>query len=199
MTQRPSTVTALIAIGVASTLGIASQAGNAQAPANPTPSQQLMQAADTNHDGRLSSAELSQLVSNRFDQLNTSHSGKLTEQEFEAPAKARMAQASPADKARYQQALTQMPANFAAMDTDHDGTVSKDEYTAAVQSQLAQAAGSGSATQGSGSSTPRSGTSTPPSGTGTANADLSAQQLDAPTGATLLIIIEPLVDSGGTQ
>jgi Ca2+-binding EF-hand superfamily protein len=198
MTQRPSTVTALIAIGVASTLGISSQASNAQAPAaNPKPSQQLMQAADTNHDGKLSSAELSQFVSSRFDQLNTSHSGKLTEQEFEAPAKARMAQASPSEKARYQQALTQMPADFKAMDTDHDGTVSKDEYIAAVQNQLVKAAGNESATQGSGTSAPRSGTSTPPSGTN--NAQLSAQQLGSPSGATLLIIVEPLLDSGGTQ
>jgi len=199
MTQRPSTVTALIAIGVASTLGISSQASNAQAPAaNQTPSQQLMQAADTNHDGKLSSAEISQFVSSRFDRLNTSHNGKLTEQEFEAPAKARMAQASPSEKARYQQALTQMPADFDAMDTNHDGTVSKDEYIAAVQIQLVKVAGNGSAMQGSsGTSTPPSGTSTPPRGTG--NAELSAQQLDSPAGAAFMTIVEPLLDSGRAQ
>jgi hypothetical protein len=38
--------------------------------------------------------EISQFVDSRFDQLNTSHNGKLTEQEFEAPATARMAQAA---------------------------------------------------------------------------------------------------------
>jgi EF hand domain-containing protein len=199
MTQRPSTVTALIAIGVASTLGISSPASNAQAPAaNQTHAQQLMQAADTNHDGKLSSAEASQFVSSRFDQLNTSHNGKLTEQEFEAPAKAKMAQASPSDKAGYQQALTQMPAEFKAMDADRDGTVSKEEYIAAVQKQLAKAAGIESATQGSsGTSAPRSGTSAPPSGTGTAG--LSAEQLGAPAGAVFMIIVEPLVDAGGSQ
>lgn len=206
MTLRPSTVTALIAIGVASTLGISSQASNAQAPAaNQKQSQQLMQAADTNHDGKLSSAEISQFVSDRFDRLNTSHNGKLTEQEFEAPAKAKMAQASPAEKAQYQQTLTQLPADFKAMDTDHDGTVSKAEYTAAVQSQLAKASGSDAAGQASsGTSTPRSGTSTPPTGTGTppsgtGNPELSAQQLDAPAGAVFMIIVEPLLDSGGAQ
>src|SRR5260370_39063835 len=100
-----------------------------------------------------------------------------------------MVQASPSEKARYQQALTQMPADFDAMDTNHDGTVSKDEYIAAVQIQLVKVAGNGSAMQGSsGTSTPPSGTSTPPSGTstpprGTGNAELSAQQLDSPAGA----------------
>ena len=208
MTLRPSTMTALIAISVASTLGMSTQASNAQAQApsnaqtqapNQQQSQQLMQAADTNHDGKLSSAEVSKFVSDRYDRLNTSHDGKLTEQQFEAPARAKMAQASPADKARYQQTLTQLPADFKAMDTDHDGTVSKAEYTAAVQSQLAKAAGSGGAGQvSSGSSTPRSGTSTPPAG-GAGSPDLSAQQLGSPDAAAFMIIIEPLLDSGSAQ
>lgn len=199
MTQRPSTVTALIAISVASTLGVSSQVSNAQAPAaSQTHSQQLMQAADTNHDGKLSSAEAAQFVSGRYDQLNTSHNGKLTEQEFEAPAKAKMAQASSSDKTRYQKALTQMPAEFKAMDTDHDGTVSKQEYAAAVQNQLAKAAANESAMRGSsGTSAPRSGSSTPPSSTG--NAEVSAEQLDGPAGAVFMIIVEPLVDAAASQ
>ena len=202
MTLRPSTLTALIAISAVSTLGLSPASHAQQAPAsnqqpNQQQSQQLMQAADTNHDGKLSSAEVSQFVSDRYDRLNTTHDGKLTEQQFEAPAKAKMAQASASDKARYQQTLSQLPADFKAMDTDHDGTVSKAEYTAAVQSRLAKAGGSSGANQSSGSSTPPSGTSTRPAGAG--NPELSAQQLDSPDGAVFMIIIEPLLDSGGAQ
>lgn len=132
-------------------------------------------------------------MSGRYDQLNTSHNGKLTEQEFEAPANAKMAQASPSDKTRYQQALRQMPAEFKAMDTDHDK-----EYAAAVQNQLAKAAANESAMGGSSdTSAPRSGSSTPPSGAG--NAEVSAEQLDGPAGAVFMIIVEPLVDAAASQ
>src|SRR5260370_1617347 len=106
-----------------------------------------------------------------------------------------MVQASPSEKARYQQALTQMPADFDAMDTNHDGTVSKDEYIAAVQIQLVKVAGNGSAMQGSsGTSTPPSRTTPPPRGTGTAR--LSAQQLDSPAGGAFMTTDQPLVDPG---
>src|SRR5260370_33009948 len=107
-----------------------------------------------------------------------------------------MVQASPSEKARYQQALTQMPADFDAMDTNHDGTVSKDEYIAAVQIQLVKVAGNGSAMQRSScTSTPPSGTSTPPRGTG--HAELSAQQLDSPAGAAVIATLEAVVDARG--
>jgi hypothetical protein len=50
-----------------------------------------------------------------FDQLNTSHSGKLTPEE---------AQAHPT-----------VAANFAKADADHDGVISKDEFLAAFKPQ----------------------------------------------------------------
>jgi EF hand domain-containing protein len=112
-----------LGIAVLATAGFADQmAGPGDGPRRGLP--RFLEQMDTNHDGKVTQAEITAFEAARTAEIDTNKDGKITPEEVQA----------------YREKLRQqrMAERFARMDTNGDGVVSVQEYEAAQTWRLAR-------------------------------------------------------------